>query len=178
VLLLYGGKKIELSLAYENHWANLSADISGMVGDGENASCRSIDGCLQHIVDECFARLGIAASPDVIMGNLAHITPHVLLPSGPTAYMLLLCHRFVDVVGSCGAVYLRSTLVREFLHIAGQPSVVASADLLQELSGGSGDGGGSSGDGSGGSGGSGDGGGSSGRKYHIITIYRYTYVYT
>lgn len=111
----------------------MAADISTMVDEADCSTCESIDGCVQHIADECFLRLGVQVSPDVVMANFAHICPHVVAPSLAAAFMGLMSRRMVDVVGCAGAKWLRTTLAKMILRAPGLAADMNSTDLLQEL---------------------------------------------
>jgi hypothetical protein len=130
---LYEGHKIELPDMYEVSWKHLSTDILAMARSAEGLSCNTIDECVDHVADEISLRLGIKVSTDVLMSNMAHLCPHVLLPGLPLAYIVLLSNRMSEVMGHHAAKWLRSTLVRDFLRIAGPAADMCHADLLQEL---------------------------------------------
>ena len=118
---------------YEVNWKHLSTDILAMARSAEGLSCNTIDECVDHVADEISLRLGIKVSTDVLMSNMAHLCPHVLQPGLPLAYIVLLSNRMSEVVGHHAAQWLRSTLVRDFLRIAGPAADMCHADLLQEL---------------------------------------------
>jgi hypothetical protein len=104
-----------------------------MVGDEVGAAGMSIDDCVQHVADECFLRLSVQISADVVLANFAHVCPHVLAPSIASACIGILSRRMDDVVGGAGAKFLRSSLAREFVRLPGPPVDMSVSGLLQEL---------------------------------------------
>ena len=73
------GRKMDLPANLVEVWGLLQKDIHQLTID-DGAETRSVDDCVQCVIDSCFAEIGVSVDSDVVMSNLCHVCPHVLEP--------------------------------------------------------------------------------------------------
>lgn len=126
------GLKTNLGVEFEEAWRHLHFDLLSNSNGDDCGQCETVDGCCEHIADQCNLLLDVKTDVAVVMSSFAHICPHVLQPSWPTTTIFMACSRMKDVIGQHASRISRSKLVRYCLRMPGEIPGPSNADLYQD----------------------------------------------